>query len=129
MKLMSKLMGSFNLLKDVVITETEPVKPQIEQMTDELIIFNEILSEIIVYLKQQYAEDVPLFKQYLLEEIPELGLPPDTLETLLMWCRFIDSDSLVIHRELSQQQMSEFINLLYEALCSLLGAKQADLLL
>lgn len=128
LKLMTSLMASFNLLKDAVIVEPVVFETQRKPMTDVYIIFNAILSEIIVYLKQHYAEDIPLFKQYLIEEIAQLELKPKAYQELLTWCQRIEKEGYLIHQDVNKDQMVAFMDFLYEELCSMFGAKQTDAL-
>lgn len=128
LRLMTKLLRSFNLLKDSTIVEPPPLEVQHKTMSDNSIIFNAMLSEIVDYLKQEHPENIPLLKQYLLEEIPLLEFEPKALQALLTWCKLMDSNSLIIDEGLSKQKMTAFIDLLYEELCGLFGAKQTDLL-
>ena len=126
-KLMKCLMNSFNLLKYTDIIEPQSIITQ--AMTDDYVIFNAVLSETIAYLKQQFIEELPIFKQYLLEEIPNLSLAPQAQKALLTWCQLIDNEEILVIREnFNQQQMTDVIDLLYEELCGLFGAKQTDLL-
>ncbi len=128
LKLMTNLVSSYNLLKNIDVTKLQETEIQQRTMTDDYVIFNAILSEIIIYIKQHYADELPLFKQYLLEDMHQFKLPAKTQQTLLSWCQFIDNNGFVIDKNVSERQMAEFIDFLYEELCDMLAAKQTDLL-
>lgn len=127
---MTNLVSSFNLLKDSVIIDPQDIGSEVKQepMTDDYVIFNAMLSEMIAYLQQHHSEDIALLKQYLLEDIYQCSFKAKTYQALLLWCQHIDQDSLVLHEKVNKRQMAEFMDFLYEELCDVLGAKQTDLL-
>ncbi len=102
-------------------------KQQQETMTDDYIIFNAVLHEVISYLNQHYLDCLLPFRDALIKGLPQLKFKSQAHEKVIECCLSMDKPVLImICKDLSQGQMAEFVDFIYEELCALLGAEATD---
>lgn len=146
-KLANNLARSFTMLKNELKQKNNSVQnttskvefsksfiPKLEThhdehlaMEDKYIIFNAILQETIHYILQNLPNKMSHFKKSILQGLTQLNLPSQSYQELKACCQSLDNTKVIMIREhFSQDQMITFIDFIYEELCDLFGAEQAD---